>query len=43
MAKGQQRSNREVKKPKASKPAVASETASAKKIVTQVSAPKKKG
>jgi hypothetical protein len=45
MAKGQQRSNREIRKPKASKISVAPEAPSSvvKKITTPVTAPKKKG
>jgi hypothetical protein len=45
MAKGQRRSNREIRKPKASKLAVATETPVlvSKKIDTPVSSPKKKG
>lgn len=44
MAKGQQRSNREIKKPKASKKVVATETPLplSKKITAPASGPKKK-
>jgi hypothetical protein len=44
MAKGQQRCNREIKKPKASKQvALAPPVSLAKQVVTTASTPKKKG
>ncbi|MBL8572086.1 MAG: hypothetical protein JNM13_00280 [Hyphomicrobiaceae bacterium] len=47
MAKGQKRSNKEVRKPKSEKPAAAAALASAalmgKGLVAQINGPKKKG
>jgi hypothetical protein len=43
MAKGQTRSNREVKKPKANKPAAAAPLATVKNALAPIVIPKKKG